>query len=206
MGHPSAITGHLWAASLLWVADTGIHNTPPSTLGSQLTDGDFLECWFWQSDQISWSNFMPAAFDGLIYYTAIYLWLYCNENHLCLVSLPLKDHLQLILLIAPRGSAGDFLEMFISTNFMCGFPCSFLASPWKDVSPTLVKVEAIHEEMMVMGWGLSPFLFQKGTLFTSLDHASLCRPGEAVKACVQSVFLTQLWGQQRDKPGCVRHT
>ena len=70
---------------------------------------------------------MPAGFDGLIYYIVFnYSWLYCNKNHLCLILLPLEDHLRLTLLIAPRGSAGDFLEMLISTGlvwFSLLFPC-----------------------------------------------------------------------------------
>jgi len=74
---------------------------------------------------------MPAGFDRLIYYFVFnYLWMYCNKTHLCLVSLSSEDHLQLTLLIASRGSAGDFLEMFIiSTGLTCGFHCSFLISP-----------------------------------------------------------------------------
>lgn len=67
---------------------------PLSTLGPQLTDGDFLVCWFWQSDQISQSNFVPAAFDRFIYYIVLnYLWLCCNKAHPCLILLPLEDHL-----------------------------------------------------------------------------------------------------------------
>lgn len=128
------------------------------------------------------------------------------KTHPCLVSLPLEDHLWLTLLIAPRGSAGDFLEMLKSTGFMCGFPCCILTSPWTDFSAALVKVAAIREETMAMCWAFSPFLSQRRRPFSSVDHASLRRPAEAAKGCVQSVFLTQIWDQQRDKPGCVRHT
>lgn len=164
---------HLCSGWLTWAGTT----CPLSTLGSQLTDGDLLACWFWQSERISRSNFMPAGFDRLIYYLVFnYLWLYCSKNHLCLVSLPLEDHLWLTLLIAPRGSAGDFSEMLISTGPTWGFPWCFLVSPWKDVSPALVNVPAIRGEVTAIGWEFSPFLSQRRTPFSSV------RPREPLQA------------------------
>lgn len=114
-----------------------------------------------------------------------------------------EDHLQLTLLLAPRGSAGDFWEMLISTDLMCGFACCFLlllGCPSK----------RRQQERMKRWWGWAEsFLlshFQRKNVILQHRPRSLHRPGEAKKGCVQSVLLTQIWDQQRDKPGCVRHT
>lgn len=131
MRHPSAIMWHLQAASSLWVADTGMLNMPPWGGSSQREI--CLRADFGSQIRLVGLTLCQLVLTGSLLH---YLWLCCNKNHLCLILLPLEDHLWLPLLMAPRGSAGDLLETLISTSLMCGFSCSFLTPLWKDVSPT----------------------------------------------------------------------